>query len=168
MSLTLQAAGSRKFFLDFSSDNLVDCAPNTACLRPELECLVPNSQFCDPHRGLTSGTTDNVFSIDEPGSSLLDIEPGDMEDRLVFISFRDNAGDVGNAWGLIFSKDDCLGSDDVAVARTGETWRFEPIVPMDAMLPRACLTRAKNGKHGPQILQGLYEVPFGFLVTRLD
>ena len=123
MSLTLQAAGSRKFFLDFSSDNLVDCAPNTACLRPELECLVPNSQFCDPHRGLTSGTTDNVFSIDEPGSSLLDIEPGDMEDRLVFISFRDNDGD---GWGLSFSPDDCEGSNYVSVTRTLDTWYFRP------------------------------------------
>ena len=156
LSLTLQAAGFRRFFLDFS-DNCFDDTCGVIPVVPVLKCL---GEECNTDKGLTSGTTDNVFSIGEPPFSLLDMAPGASEERNLFISFRDNDGD---GWGLSFSPDDCVDSDDVSVTRAGDTWYFTPNGE-----GRACLTRAKNGKSGPPILQGLYKVPFGFLVTLLD
>ena len=155
LSLTLQAGGFRRFFLDFS-DNCFDNTCGVIPVVPVLKCL---GEECNTDKGLTSGTTDNVFSIGEPPFSLLDMAPGASEERNLFISFRDNDGD---GWGLSFSPDDCAGSNDVTVTRASDTWSFRP--NDDGI---ACLTRAKNGKSGPPILEGRYIVPFGFLVTLL-
>ena len=149
LSLTLQTPALRSFFLDFSDK----CVDDPSCGDVPVLTSGPT--------GLTSGFGNgNVFSIGEPGFSLLDMEVGDMKPRLVVISFRDNEN---HAWGLSFNPDDCAGSNLVSVTRiTDSAWEF---VPSGGEI--ACLERAKNGNKGPPILQGLYRMPFKFTVTLL-
>lgn len=147
LGLTLKTGTLRSFFLDFSDNCVASC-----------DGAVPNFGG-GAKKGLTSGPSQNMFSAGEPGFSLLDMQDGVPQPRYVIISFRDDNND---AWVLSFLPDVCAGSNLVTVTRTNDTWDF---VPAGGGI--ACLERRKNGKSGPQILQGLYRVPFQFTVQLL-